>query len=99
MVTYENDTLTLRAVAHGLLPAWFLMEQRLLTAREVAEQLGVSAATVLRWTRQGVLGGFRLPSGAMRYGEDDVDAWLEGRASLNWNQAKEGSCQAFSGAK
>ena len=37
-----DDDLTLRAVAHGLLPAWFLMEQRLLTAREVADQLGVS---------------------------------------------------------
>jgi excisionase family DNA binding protein len=99
MVTYEYDTLTLRAVAHGLLPAWFLMEQRLLTARGVADQLGVGPATVLRWTRQGVLLGFRLPSGAMRYREDDVDAWLESRASLGRNEAKEGSCRASSGAK
>lgn len=99
MVTYEYDTLTLRAVAHGLLPAWFLMEQRLLTAREVADQLGVSAATVLRWTRRGVLVGFRLPSGAMRYREDELDGWLENRASLSTNDSKEGSCRASSGAK
>ena len=99
MITADHDPLIPRAVEHGLLPAWFLMEQRLLTAREVADQLGVSAATVLRWTRQGDLLGFRLPSGAMRYRENEVDAWLEARGSLGRNESKEGSCQASSGAK
>lgn len=54
---------------------------RLLTAREVAERLGVSPATVLRWTRQGVLPGFRLPSGALRYRESAIEAWLAERAT------------------
>ena len=52
------------------------MTGRLLTARQVADQLGVSAETVLRWTRRGELPAIRLPSGAIRYREIDVDDWL-----------------------
>jgi len=48
----------------------------LLTAREVAELLGVSAETVLRWTRRGDLPALRLPGGAIRYRETDLDNWL-----------------------
>jgi len=54
---------------------------RLLAVREVAEALAVSRSTVLRWTREGVLPGFRLPSGALRYREDDLAAWIERRAT------------------
>jgi excisionase family DNA binding protein len=54
---------------------------RLLTARDVAERLGVSPETVLRWTRRGDLPAFRLPSGQIRYREDDLEAWLEERAT------------------
>ncbi len=50
------------------------------TAREVAELLGVSAETVLRWTRRGDLPALRLPGGAIRYRQHDLDAWL---ATLN----------------
>ena len=45
------------------------MTGRLLTAREVAERLGVIAETVLRWTRRGELPAIRLPGGAIRYRE------------------------------
>ncbi|UGS34246.1 helix-turn-helix domain-containing protein [Capillimicrobium parvum] len=48
----------------------------LLTARELAGLLGVSAETVLRWTRRGELPAFRLPGGALRFREDAVDEWL-----------------------
>jgi excisionase family DNA binding protein len=51
----------------------------LLTAREVAQRLGVSTETALRWTRRGLLPGFRLPGGAIRYRESEIDAWLEAR--------------------
>ncbi len=57
------------------------MSAKLLTAREVADTLDVSAETVLRWTRRGELVGFRLPGGALRYREDALDAWLEERAT------------------
>ena len=52
---------------------------RLLTAREVAEWLGVSPETVLRMHRRGDLPGFRLGSNVLRFSERDIEAWLEAR--------------------
>lgn len=57
------------------------MTARLLTAREVAETVGVSPETVLRWTRRGELSAIRLPGGQIRYRADDLDAWLQERAT------------------
>ena len=57
------------------------MTGRLLTARTVADLLGVSTETVLRWTRRGELPAIRLPGGALRYREDELEAWLDGRAT------------------
>jgi excisionase family DNA binding protein len=54
---------------------------RLLTARAVSELLGVSAETVLRWTRRGELPAIRLPGGAIRFRDGDLDEWLEKRAT------------------
>jgi excisionase family DNA binding protein len=53
---------------------------RLLTAREVADLLGVKPETVLRWTRRGELPAFRLGR-AIRFREDDLEAWLAERAT------------------
>jgi len=53
----------------------------LMTAREVADLLGVSPETVLRWVRQGKLPAFRLPGGAIRFRDDEIDAWLSERAT------------------
>jgi excisionase family DNA binding protein len=50
----------------------------LLTAREVAEQLGVSTGALLRWTRAGRVPALKLPSGAVRYRPEQVEAWLAG---------------------
>lgn len=52
------------------------MTGQLLTAREVADQFGVSTETVLRWTRRGEIPALRLPGGAIRYRETEIDAWL-----------------------
>jgi excisionase family DNA binding protein len=52
---------------------------RLLTARQVADLLGVSTETILRWTSRGALPAIRLPSGAIRFREVELDAWLAGR--------------------
>jgi len=57
------------------------MSGRLLTARQVADMIGVSAETVLRWTRRGDLPAIRLPGGAIRYREAELDSWIEGRAT------------------
>ncbi len=53
------------------------MTARLLTAREFADRLVVSTETVLRWTRQGKLSAIRLPGGAIRFREDEVERRLE----------------------
>ena len=60
------------------------MSDRLLTAREVADWLGVSTETVLRWTRRGELRAIRLPGterGRLRYRHEDVEAWLAEHAT------------------
>jgi len=57
------------------------MTGHLLTAREVAEQFGVSTETVLRWTRRGDLPAFRLPGGAIRFREDELERWLTDKAT------------------
>ena len=55
----------------------------LLTARNVADMLGVSAETILRWTRRRDLPAIRLPGGVIRYREDTLDAWLSSRELRN----------------
>jgi excisionase family DNA binding protein len=57
------------------------MSERLLTARELADRLGVSAETVLRWTRRGELPAIKLPGGAIRYHPDDLADWLAEHAT------------------
>jgi excisionase family DNA binding protein len=52
----------------------------LLTARQVADQLGLSTETVLNWVRRGELPAFRLGR-AIRFREADVDTWLQERAT------------------
>lgn len=56
------------------------MAGQLLTAREVADQLGLSTETVLSWVRRGELPAFRLGR-AIRFREDDLNAWLRQRAT------------------
>jgi excisionase family DNA binding protein len=55
----------------------------LLTAREVAGRLGLSTETVLSWARAGKLPAFRLGNRAIRFREDDLDAWLAERRTGN----------------
>jgi excisionase family DNA binding protein len=55
------------------------VSERLLTAREVAERLSVSTGALLRWTRAGRVPAVKLPSGAIRYLPDEVEAWLADR--------------------
>jgi excisionase family DNA binding protein len=49
---------------------------RLLTAREVAELLGFSAATIVDWSEQGRIPGFKV-GGRLRFRESEVLTWLE----------------------
>lgn len=57
------------------------MSDRLLTARELAEYLGLSSATVLDWFEAERLPGFRLggkKGGPVRFRLAEVEAVLEG---------------------
>jgi predicted DNA-binding transcriptional regulator AlpA len=57
------------------------VSETLLTARETAAKLSVSTGALLRWTRAGLVpGAVKLPSGAVRYRPELLDAWLDERA-------------------
>jgi excisionase family DNA binding protein len=55
---------------------------RLLTARQVAELLGFSMATIIRWWERGEIPGYRI-GGRIRFREDELAEWLESRRSPN----------------
>ena len=57
------------------------MSERLLTTAEVADRLGVSPETILRWVDHRGLPAIRLTSRALRYDADELDAWLAEKAS------------------
>jgi excisionase family DNA binding protein len=57
------------------------VSDRLLTAREVAEHLGFTPKTILRWQRRGLLPAIKLPGDKVRFRPEDVDAWLDERAT------------------
>jgi excisionase family DNA binding protein len=75
MATLENDGDEAQPDGDMRAPSRFV------TARELAELLGVSTETVLRWTRDGKLPGFRMPGGALRYRDSDLALWLSERAT------------------
>ena len=54
------------------------MTERLLTARELAEQLGFKADTIVDWFERGEIPGFRI-GGRLRFRVSEVEAWLEER--------------------
>ena len=57
------------------------MTGRLLTARQVADTLGVSTETVLRWARHGDLPSIQLSTRAIRIPETQLENWLAERAT------------------
>jgi excisionase family DNA binding protein len=58
-----------------------LPPERLLTARETADHLGISPGTLLRWTHEGVVPTVKLPSGTVRYCPKEIAAWLDSRST------------------
>lgn len=53
-----------------------LADDYLLTARELADYLGLSPSTVLDWWEAGRLPGFKIGT-AVRFRESEVLEWLE----------------------
>ena len=54
------------------------MIEPLLSARELGELLGFSAATVVDWAERGDLPVFKI-GGRLRFRESEVAGWLEAR--------------------
>lgn len=54
------------------------MAAYMLKSKEVAEMLGVTTATLLRWRNEGTAPRHvRLPSGIVRFRIEDVEKWLK----------------------
>ncbi len=51
--------------------------ERLLTARELADVLGMAPATVLDWHEAGRIPSFKIGT-AVRFRASEVEAWLDG---------------------
>jgi excisionase family DNA binding protein len=49
---------------------------RLLNVGEAAAYLGVSAASLRKWSNDGLVGTYRTPGGQRRYSVDDLDAFM-----------------------
>jgi excisionase family DNA binding protein len=52
------------------------------TSSQAASYLGVSLATVRRWSNNGHLNGYRTPGGQRRYSREQLDAFLDSLNSL-----------------
>ncbi len=50
---------------------------RFLNVSEAADFLGVSAASVRKWSDQGLVSVFRTPGGQRRYSPADLEAFLD----------------------
>jgi excisionase family DNA binding protein len=49
---------------------------RLMSVREAAHHLGVSAASLRKWSNQGLVQTYRTPGGQRRYSVDDLDEFI-----------------------
>ena len=56
-----------------------MSDNKLLTAAEVAEHLGLSPGTVLDWFEAGRLPGFKLGGRSVRFRQSELEVWLEGQ--------------------
>ncbi len=52
------------------------MTERLLTARQLGDYLGLSPASVLRRWRAGEIPGFVLSTNVVRFDPAEIDLWL-----------------------
>jgi predicted DNA-binding transcriptional regulator AlpA len=55
------------------------VSDRLLTARELGDYLGLSPASVLRRWRAGEIPGFVLSANVVRFDRAEIDRWLASR--------------------
>ena len=61
------------------------------TSSQAASYLGVSLATVRRWSNDGYLRGYRTPGGQRRFSRDQLDAFVR---SLSHGDGDDGTLSA-----
>ena len=61
------------------------------TSSQAASYLGVSLATVRRWSNDGHLHGYRTPGGQRRFSRDQLDAFVR---SLSHGDGDDGTLSA-----
>jgi excisionase family DNA binding protein len=71
-----------------------LLQERLLTAGEVAALLRVDPKTVTRWAASGRITSIRTPGGHRRFRESEVRAIVQGDAPPKSDGAKPGGLEA-----
>jgi excisionase family DNA binding protein len=68
-----------------------VLPERLLTARQIAEYIGVSPKQVYRWVQSASIPHFRISPRVIRFRLEDVEAWLlELRGDAGEDARKEG---------
>ena len=50
---------------------------KLLNVGDAAEYLGVSAASLRKWSNEGLVATYRTPGGQRRYSRDDLDTFID----------------------
>jgi excisionase family DNA binding protein len=50
---------------------------KLLNVGEAADYLGVSAASLRKWSNDGLVATYRTPGGQRRYSRDDLDVFID----------------------
>lgn len=50
---------------------------RLLNVGQAAEYLGVSAASLRKWSNEGLVPTYRTPGGQRRYAREDLDVFID----------------------
>ena len=56
--------------------------EHLVTARELADYLGLTADTILDWFEAGKLPGFKVGGRAVRFRPSEIEMWLDARRSV-----------------
>lgn len=70
--------------------------QLVFTSSQAARYLGVSLATVRRWTDAGFLTGYRTPGGQRRFSREQLDGFI---ASLRRTDERRSSSPADTGER
>jgi excisionase family DNA binding protein len=65
--------------------------QLVFTSSQAARYLGVSLATVRRWTDAGYLGGYRTPGGQRRFSREQLDGFTDSLRRTNDTNAQQRS--------